>query len=274
MINVISLGAGVQSTAMAMMAAYGELTPMPDAAIFADTGAEPAYVYETVAELVDLLPFPVHVVKNGDGLKASILRSTTPNDDGTFVGKFAGAPFFNDRAGMLRRQCTREFKIEPVNKKVRDLAGLKPRQRSPKDADGNPIIMATLWVGISWDERQRMKYAREPWLEHRWPLIEKELTRGHCIDWLRRHNLPIPQKSACTFCPYRDNAGWREMKAKHPEAWAEAVEVDEAIRSRVRNMDEQLYVHVSRTPLATADLSDATEGQLSFLDECDGMCGV
>ena len=41
MINVLSLGAGVQSSAMALMAAKGEITPMPDCAIFADTQAEP-----------------------------------------------------------------------------------------------------------------------------------------------------------------------------------------------------------------------------------------
>lgn len=40
----ISLGAGVQSSTMALMAAHGELTPMPDAAIFADTQDEPAKV--------------------------------------------------------------------------------------------------------------------------------------------------------------------------------------------------------------------------------------
>ena len=44
--HVISLGAGVQSTTMALMAAHGLLTPMPIAAIFADTGAEPEPVYD------------------------------------------------------------------------------------------------------------------------------------------------------------------------------------------------------------------------------------
>ena len=43
--HVLSLGAGVQSSTLALMAAAGEVTPMPDAAIFADTQAEPAGVY-------------------------------------------------------------------------------------------------------------------------------------------------------------------------------------------------------------------------------------
>ncbi len=39
-VHTISLGAGVQSSTMALMAAAGEITPMPAAAIFADTQAE------------------------------------------------------------------------------------------------------------------------------------------------------------------------------------------------------------------------------------------
>ena len=43
-LRVISLGAGVQSSVMALLAARGEIGPMPDAAIFADTQWEPAAV--------------------------------------------------------------------------------------------------------------------------------------------------------------------------------------------------------------------------------------
>lgn len=35
MMHILSLGAGVQSTTMALMAKHGEITPMPDCAIFA-----------------------------------------------------------------------------------------------------------------------------------------------------------------------------------------------------------------------------------------------
>lgn len=44
-LRALSLGAGVQSTTMALMAAHGEIQPMPDCAIFADTGWEPKAVY-------------------------------------------------------------------------------------------------------------------------------------------------------------------------------------------------------------------------------------
>ncbi len=40
--HYLSLGAGVQSSTLALMYASGELSPMPAGAIFADTQAEPA----------------------------------------------------------------------------------------------------------------------------------------------------------------------------------------------------------------------------------------
>lgn len=53
--NFLSLGAGVQSSTMALMAAKGEITPMPDAAIFADTSAEPQAVYDWLDWLIKQL---------------------------------------------------------------------------------------------------------------------------------------------------------------------------------------------------------------------------
>ena len=47
-LRLLSLGAGVQSTTLLLLAAEGRL-PTPDAAIFADTGWEPAAVYTNPA---------------------------------------------------------------------------------------------------------------------------------------------------------------------------------------------------------------------------------
>ena len=58
LIRIISLGAGVQSTTMAFMAAHGEIGPMPDCAIFADTGWEPKRVYRHLEWIRDIPTFP------------------------------------------------------------------------------------------------------------------------------------------------------------------------------------------------------------------------
>ena len=62
---VLSLGAGVQSSVMALMAAKGQITPMPDYAIFADTQAEPDHLYSWLDGLEEKLPFPVIRVTRG-----------------------------------------------------------------------------------------------------------------------------------------------------------------------------------------------------------------
>ena len=65
-LEIISLGAGVQSSVMALMAARGELKPMPECAIFADTGWEPDGVYKHLEWLKTQLNFPVYNVSAGD----------------------------------------------------------------------------------------------------------------------------------------------------------------------------------------------------------------
>src|SRR5262245_44650896 len=76
--HVISLGAGVQSTTMALMASQGAISPMPECAIFADTGEEPKRVYEHLSWLMERgrLPFPVYIVRAWEGYGAPSIRSS------------------------------------------------------------------------------------------------------------------------------------------------------------------------------------------------------
>lgn len=78
-LRVISLGAGVQSTTLALMAARGEVGPMPDCAIFADTGAEPLAVYKHLDWLEKELPFPVYRVSAGN-LRDEIVGAMAGNN--------------------------------------------------------------------------------------------------------------------------------------------------------------------------------------------------
>lgn len=75
--HIISLGAGVQSSTMALMAAHGEITPMPDCAIFADTQDESKSVYGWLNILESFIksaphPFPIHRVTKGKLSKSSL----------------------------------------------------------------------------------------------------------------------------------------------------------------------------------------------------------
>ena len=148
MLTILSLGAGVQSSTLALMAAKGEIKPMPDCAIFADTGAEPQGVYDYLDWLEKQLPFPVHRVMEGKGLKVKLNKSIKENT-------FAPIPFFSESdkesGGLLRRHCTADYKITPIRKKIRELLGLKKGERAGKE------VRVIQYIGISTDEASRMK---------------------------------------------------------------------------------------------------------------------
>lgn len=152
---------------------------------------------------------------------------------------------------------------------MRALAGLT-RRRSPKHA------VVEQWIGISFDEVIRMKPSFEPWQRHRWPLVERRMKRRDCLDWLRRRDYPEPPKSSCIGCPFHSDALWRQLRRDDPEAWADAVLVDGAIRTGVRGTRGEIFLHRSALPLGEVDLSTAADrGQADlFGNECTGLCGV
>ena len=259
-LRVISLGAGVQSSTMALMAARGDIGPMPDCAIFADTGWEPRKVYDWLEWLETQLPFPVYRVVAGN------LRENAINGVNVTGHNYQEIPWYGD-SGMGKRQCTNKYKLEPIAKKQRELLGYAARQRIPGGS-------CEVWIGISMDEMQRMKDARNKWQINRWPLIEAGMSRRDCLKWMAERQYPTPPKSSCLGCPFKSNSQWRELRDNDPEGWADACLVDNAIRETRRRKQ---YMHRSLKPLSEVDLSTAAErGQVEFgfLQECDGMCGV
>ncbi|NEI52685.1 hypothetical protein GR217_34265 [Rhizobium leguminosarum] len=272
-LRFLSLGAGVQSTTMALMAARREIGPMPDCAIFADTGWEPAGVYRHLDWLETQLPFPVYRVSAGN-IRDDLLARRTERS-----GNFITVPFFlkhaNGKEGIGRRQCTSHYKVEPIRKKTRELLGVGPRDRIPAGS-------VEKWIGISVDEIIRARLSSVKFETHRFPLLESRMRRVDCLQWLRDRQYHIPSKSSCIGCPFHSNAMWREMRDSDPEAWAEACQVDAEIREpigrefRRAEMRGQQFMHARRVPLAEVDLSTAEDrGQLNlFINDCEGMCGL
>lgn len=266
MINIISLGAGVQSSTMALMAAHGEITPMPDCAIFADTGWEPKAVYEWLDWLEKKLPFQVYRVSSGN------LRKDIEAHRNSTGQRFAAVPWFMTKpdgdGAMGRRQCTAEYKLKPVRRKLRELVGLTPGQRCKE-------VRAHQWIGISSDEITRMKMSRDRWCENRFPLVDLRMSRWDCLRWMERNGYPAPPRSSCLGCPFHSNAEWRRQRDMSPEEWADTLLVDEMIRHQPKIHARQ-FMHFSRIPLKDVDLSTAEErGQMNlFENECEGMCGV
>jgi hypothetical protein len=157
----------------------------------------------------------------------------------------------------------------PIRRKVRELAGLT-RRRSPK----TPVVEQ--WIGISLDEVMRMKASAEAWQVNRWPLIERRMTRQDCLRWLERNDYPLPPKSSCIGCPFHSDSMWRHIHDHDAHAWSDAVVIDRSIRTGLRGIRGEVFLHRSAVPLDEVDLATAEDlGQLDlFANECEGVCGV
>jgi hypothetical protein len=259
-LRVLSLGAGVQSTTLALMAAHGEIVPVPDFAIFADTGAEGRRTMENVAWLSsgNILPFPVVRVAGPGALSDAVLSRASDRASG-----FQPVPFYTER-GMGKRQCTSHYKIEPINRELRLRLGYRPRQRIP-------AASVEVWIGISIDEVVRAGAAHEQWIANRYPLLEQRMSRADCIRWLIEHGYPVPPNSACVFFPFISDKDRRVQRDDDPEEFATACSIDRVLRAPGRKPE---FVHPSRKPLDQVDLRTDEETGQGMLMVCESGCGL
>lgn len=249
-IHIISLGAGVQSSTMALMAAKGEIGPMPTAAIFADTQDEPDEVYEYLEWLGQHLPFPI--LKVSEPVPLSVAVFVPGSVKGAGPKHYIGLPTHQNN-GFGQRHCTKYFKVLPIRRKAREIA------------QGRKVFM---WIGISTDEVSRAKDSGVKWLENTWPLLDRGMNRHDCLNWLAANGYRIPPKSACIYCPYNSDAMWRRFVGT--KYWERIVAIDCELNKRGQ------FLHRSKKPISEVDFSTEEErGQLNmFNNECEGMCGV
>jgi len=277
--EILSLGAGWQSSTILLMSCVGEL-PKPDMAIFADTKWEPEAVYEHLFWLknyAEKCGIPVHIVsKDGISLREKLHQTRTSKDGNQYVALPIPAWTKDDKTGKIgkisQRHCTGQYKIEVIDKFIKKQLGIFGK-RHPED----PI--ARIWIGISTDEVKRAKISNEKWKENHFPLIiDRPFSRQQCGEWLRE-NFPdrnIP-RSACVGCPYRDNKSWRDIR-ENPKEWEDALLADKQIRNAYNESTKfvggQVFLHHSCVPLDQADIEDPEYDQTDWLSECTGMCGL
>ena len=257
--KIISLGLGVQSTALYLMSSLG-YTKRADYAIFADPGAELPDTYDlwNYLNVWKERNNGIPLIKKRKSLYADIIKGE--NSTGH---RWASIPAFGESGGMIRRQCTKEYKIDVVVKAVRKLHGLKKYQR---------MKPTEMWLGISLDEIQRMKNSLLYNIEYVYPLIEGRITRSYCQTFLEEHGFNNVQKSSCVFCPYHNNSQWRYIKQNYPNEWKKVIKVDNAIRgSSRRGQDDKLYLHRTLVPIDKAYLQEDQEDL--FMCE-EGYCGI
>lgn len=239
-IEVVSLGGGIQSTALVILNVTGAVQPAADFALFADPGSEMPETYENVERLrvwAEERGFRVITVANPVRLEDQ-LRSEEP---------FVPIPMLK-KGGMMSRQCTSNWKVRVIHRTLRWL-GAKT---------------ATAQLGISVDEILRAKDSRLKWQTNRFPLLELGLSRDDCIQVIEDAGLPVPPKSACYFCPYTNKQRWLDMAREHPELLAQAVDLEEVLGKKLsaegRKDPGPWYLSTWRRPLSEVFVKQAQVG--------------
>jgi hypothetical protein len=159
------------------------------------------------------------------------------------------------------RTCTQRFKVSPIRKFLRSIG----------------VTKGIMWLGISTDEAERMKTSDVKWLQNSFPLIDNNISREDCENYLKKLGLAAV-KSACVFCPYRSDTGWAKIK-ENDKDWKFAVDYDERLRKMAPD-DVEWFVYRKAVPLNEAPIPDYKtmrglfDESDGFGNECEGHCGV
>ena len=191
-LTVISLGGGVQSPVMPLMAnqslpstGSGGPSTVPRTAPSSPTpiGSRQASTPTWNGSKANCAALP-HVVDNGRSLREDVVKASA-NHSGS--GNYVDIPVYlkgSDGQGIGRRQRTDNYKIKPIRRKMRESLGLRRSQQVPTGSS------AELWLSISTDEAIGVKDSRDWWIENRYPLIEVGMSRRDCADWWEARRAP------------------------------------------------------------------------------------
>ena len=268
--RIVSYGAGTQSTAMLLMGLTNKLHAKPDFAIFADTGGEPKEVYDYLNLIKDYVKkefdFDIIIVKPKTSIIEDLLNPRISKKTGKRY--LYGNPPLHINGGILLRECTFHYKIDPFNKYMKSKLKIEKKNKEQEK-------IVEIWMGISTDEMQRMKESTDWWSIKRYPLIEKELMRNDSIKYVEKFGLPTPPRSACTFCPYHSDNDWKRLKELFPDEFQKVVELEKKMQDRIKGKSafkDTPYFHKSCKPISEVNFGEEQYGL--FDEECDGICGI
>jgi 3'-phosphoadenosine 5'-phosphosulfate sulfotransferase (PAPS reductase)/FAD synthetase len=261
-LRCVSHGGGVQSTALLVLAAQRRVDfPLFVFANVGDDSENPAtlrYVREVAMPYAET--HGIELVERRrilrDGSERTLLQEIEGQDRSIPIPVRMGA------GGFGRKKCTERFKIAVVRRELR-LRGATPE---------NP---ATVAIGFSTDEFDRADAGpgpdpKDPTRIRVYPLLDLGLSRQDCRNVIAEAGLPIPPKSACSFCPLHDVETWRRQRQTDPERWALSVHVDALVRERAVRIGRGAMGLVS----SSVPIEQAVDDQLTLAGMgCDsGSC--
>lgn len=264
--KILSFGAGMQSTALALMACENAaasstypfpLVPVYDAVIFCDLGLEPPWVAEQC-----------NFVKNACenvGIFFKVLEAPLYEDFRTNFGerRTISIPWWtldsDGHKSKMPRLCTIDYKVYVIAQYVRhELLGYRKGQRlKPEDRKAHEMHM-----GFDADEKNRCKENINPMFVNRFPLVEMGLVRADNYAYIKDVWGLETKASACSFCPFHKNFFFQYLRNFEPDSYAAVNEIDHLLATKNPKppMSSDLFVSRSRKrldDLTTQDCDDA-----------------
>lgn len=195
--NYLSYGAGVGSTAL-VCHLLPKIKKSDIEVVFCDHGADWPETYEYV-----------EYIKTSLDIKITILKVEIQGSMGlyNFYKNRKLIPFYRYRI------CTDKAKIRPLTKYF----------NTP----------CNNYMGITWDERKRVRPNNKKDITNCYPFVEERITRDRAIKIIEHTGLKIPNKSGCFFCPFQGKAEWKRLYDEHNELFIKAMELENNANSRI-----------------------------------------
>lgn len=214
-INVISYGGGTQSTAMLLMLLKNNINI--DEILFADTQNEEQAIYDQI-EIVN------EYLKDHYNKSITIISSSSLIEDQIkfYKGQLKRVdhiPFWLvDQNGNLGKmpfsQCSIAYKINPIRRYIRKKYG---------------SAQINMYIGYSVDEITRVKDSKFKNTIHHFPLINWNMTKYDCINYVKDHLGFIPKSSVCYMCFANDFERVYQTFLNDPIRWQKILELDEVL---------------------------------------------
>ena len=248
--QIWSCGGGVQSTAIAALIVQGRL-PAPDLAVIADTEREMSTTWDylnnwTIPALAEVGVALHRVLKS---------KYATVDLWGGKEGNSLLIPAYTNQSGEIGKLpglCSNEWKLRVIQRWATKEHGVKA---------------ATLWMGMSTDELQRVKEGSGKWAK-RYPLIDLKMSRGDCQALVARIGWPEAPRSSCWMCPNHREGEWAWEQKVAPRDLQKAIHFEREIQKR----DPNAWLHQDCKPLDTVEFDERNEVLFGACDS--GMCFV
>lgn len=256
--KILSCGAGMQSTALALMSCENKvkgmihtLVPIYDAIIFCDLGKEPPWVYDQVKFIMnacDEVKIPFYIL--GTHLFDDYV-------DNFGKSRVVSIPFWtideNGKKGKMMRNCTLDYKINVMQKFVRlNLLEYKKGQRTKLE----DMKAHEMHLGFSIEEKHRCKENPHKMFVNKFPLCDMNLERKDNFAYIKDIWGLETKASACNICPFHRNYFFKHLKENHLKDYKDVLILDQILEEKQPDTKIRSKLYISKSRKRIKDLTN------------------